>query len=146
MSLEAEAAATTLDYTTVLRLYGGEAEGVSTECCLCLDEYSSGDMLRTLPCKHEFHKKCVDWWLLDVPVTAEHCTQTLGSQPIQGWKNHTCPLCRAVVCPEASAEPEATIHYDEGTYFIYALEFEGAWSLRSNEVIRRTVTPPVDIN
>ena len=88
MSLEAEAAETTLDNTTVLRLYGGEAEGVtcdslgeyirSTDCCLCFEEYSSGDMLRTLPCKHEFHAKCVDRWLLDV--------------------NRTCPCCRADVC------------------------------------------------
>ena len=59
------------------RQYEAEA-GVTTECYICLDDYSSGDVLRTLPCKHEFHAKCVDRWLLDV--------------------NRTCPCCRADVC------------------------------------------------
>ena len=60
-----------------IRQYEAEA-GVTTECYICLDDYSSGDVLRTLPCKHEFHAKCVDRWLLDV--------------------NRTCPCCRADVC------------------------------------------------
>ena len=35
-------------------------EGVKKECCICSDEYISGDVVRTLHCTHEFHADCVD--------------------------------------------------------------------------------------
>jgi len=59
--------------------------------------------MRKLPCKHEFHAKCVDRWLLDV--------------------HRTCPCCRADVClddsdseGEHAGETGATVRpspYDE---------------------------------
>lgn len=33
-----------------------------TSCCICLKEYKTNTKLRVLPCKHEFHKKCIDKW------------------------------------------------------------------------------------
>ena len=42
-------------------------------CTVCLDEYKSGDVVRTLPCMHQYHKSCIDPWLLE---------------------NGDCPMCK----------------------------------------------------
>lgn len=50
--------------------YGEEEEGEGEEvmdpgkrCPICLDYFGSGDMLRVMPCKHKYHKDCLDKWL-----------------------------------------------------------------------------------
>lgn len=43
-------------------------------CSICLDNIKKNDVLRVLNCRHEFHCKCVDKWLL----TSSSC----------------CPICR----------------------------------------------------
>ncbi|XP_074596330.1 E3 ubiquitin-protein ligase goliath-like [Brevipalpus obovatus] len=36
------------------------------ECCaICIEQYKIFDVIRILPCKHAFHKACVDPWLID---------------------------------------------------------------------------------
>lgn len=52
-------------------------------CTVCLCEYEQGEMLRQLPCSHDFHLKCIDLWL----------------------SNHTtCPICRGAVVPETQGD------------------------------------------
>ncbi|XP_038722142.1 receptor homology region, transmembrane domain- and RING domain-containing protein 1 [Tripterygium wilfordii] len=37
--------------------HGGET------CPICLEDYKDGEILKVLPCQHEFHSSCVDSWL-----------------------------------------------------------------------------------
>ncbi|XP_030464021.1 receptor homology region, transmembrane domain- and RING domain-containing protein 1 isoform X3 [Syzygium oleosum] len=32
-------------------------------CAICLEDYKDGEILKTLPCQHEFHSACVESWL-----------------------------------------------------------------------------------
>ncbi|KAL1915387.1 uncharacterized protein VTP21DRAFT_6845 [Calcarisporiella thermophila] len=48
-------------------------------CAVCLEDYVEGDMLRKLPCDHEFHTECIDPWLTT--------------------KSPTCPLCKLDCLP-----------------------------------------------
>ncbi|OII73779.1 uncharacterized protein cubi_03577 [Cryptosporidium ubiquitum] len=43
-------------------------------CIICLNDFSSFEMARCLPCNHVFHEDCIDMWLL---------------------RNAVCPLCQA---------------------------------------------------
>ncbi|KAG7490158.1 RING finger 215 [Solea senegalensis] len=42
-------------------------------CAVCLEPFKNNQCLRVLPCLHEYHRECVDPWLL---------------------LHHTCPLCK----------------------------------------------------
>ncbi|QDZ18963.1 hypothetical protein A3770_02p14810 [Chloropicon primus] len=57
----------------------GEASASSdqTTCAICLDDYSDGQEMRTLPCMHSFHSTCVDKWLRN---------------------NRSCPVCKKDIC------------------------------------------------
>lgn len=56
------------------RQWTEEEPDPTATCCICLDEYSAGDTVLTLPCGHEFHKACITPWL----------TQ----------RKRVCPLCK----------------------------------------------------
>lgn len=36
---------------------------VGVVCDICLNEYKANDKVRTIPCLHKFHTRCIDKWL-----------------------------------------------------------------------------------
>lgn len=44
---------------------GGDSCGDRLACAVCLEAFADGDVQRTLPCFHVFHRKCVDGWLVE---------------------------------------------------------------------------------
>ena len=47
------------------RFNGENQRSVSdqTSCVVCMCDFENRQLLRVLPCSHEFHAKCVDKWL-----------------------------------------------------------------------------------
>ncbi|KVH94147.1 RING-H2 finger protein ATL73-like [Cynara cardunculus var. scolymus] len=58
-------------------VYGPEMKIPATDCPICLGEFTEGEKMRMLPkCKHWFHVKCIDKWLLS---------------------HSSCPICRQLI-------------------------------------------------
>merc|ERR1712062_394856 len=45
------------------KLAAAENLGEQTKCLICLDEFKDGDDVKTLPCLHIYHQKCIERWL-----------------------------------------------------------------------------------
>ncbi|KAG2185403.1 hypothetical protein INT44_002194 [Umbelopsis vinacea] len=48
------------------------------DCVICLDGYSEGDVLRRLPCGHEYHRDCIDPWLTKRSASCPLCKRDLS--------------------------------------------------------------------
>ncbi|CAN6335566.1 unnamed protein product [Urochloa humidicola] len=77
----AEEAISALPETTV-----GEGEARGKECAVCLEGYESGDTVRTMPCSHGFHERCILHWLR---------------------VSRLCPICRFAMPAAAGEETES---------------------------------------
>lgn len=49
-------------------------------CAVCMEEFRAGEQMRTLPCFHDFHKRCVDRWLRQQGV-CPICKHRVDGQP-----------------------------------------------------------------
>ncbi|XP_060703972.1 E3 ubiquitin-protein ligase RNF43 isoform X1 [Hemiscyllium ocellatum] len=54
-------------------------------CAICLEEFADGQDLRIISCFHEFHKECIDPWLL---------------------QHRTCPLCMYNIIEGSASIPQ----------------------------------------
>jgi len=88
---------------------------IGTACAVCLEDFTVGSAVTTLPCDHNFHPQCVSHWLL---------------------QHNSCPTCRkAVPEPELPASsttappPEQPAASDTGifSHTARALAGVGAW-------------------
>mmetsp|Transcript_99595 Transcript_99595/g.253141 ORF Transcript_99595/g.253141 Transcript_99595/m.253141 type:complete len:237 (+) Transcript_99595:89-799(+) len=62
---------------TIMSRYRG---GGDVQCVICVDDLSEGDVVRTLPCGHVYHKECVDSWLRR-SVLCCLCMQAINGSP-----------------------------------------------------------------
>ncbi|XP_037662386.1 E3 ubiquitin-protein ligase RNF149 isoform X2 [Choloepus didactylus] len=54
--------------------FGNQGIDIDAEnCAVCIENFKVKDIIRILPCKHIFHRTCIDPWLLD---------------------HRTCPMCK----------------------------------------------------
>lgn len=51
----------------------GAPELSQTACAICLNDFSSGELIRQLPCGHGFHASCVDDWLVVASTCPMRC-------------------------------------------------------------------------
>ncbi|XP_051515534.1 RING finger protein 215-like isoform X2 [Myxocyprinus asiaticus] len=73
-------------------------------CAVCLEQYNNNQCLRVLPCLHEFHRDCVDPWLL---------------------LQQTCPLCKRSVLEGR----KKVIHiWDSMRVIFIELHLDGFWT------------------
>ena len=59
--------------TSVLKKDDLEMRDFGETCAVCIETYRVADVVRILPCRHQFHKGCIDQWLLE---------------------KRTCPMCK----------------------------------------------------
>lgn len=57
-------------------LADGETEEPSP-CTICLEDFKPGDKLKVLPCGHEYHKECIEPWLLEKSSLCPLCKQNI---------------------------------------------------------------------
>ncbi|PAA59876.1 hypothetical protein BOX15_Mlig014569g1 [Macrostomum lignano] len=57
----------------VLKTGDKDFDWIGDQCAVCIEPYRCGESVRILPCRHFYHKSCIDPWLLD---------------------QRSCPLCK----------------------------------------------------
>jgi hypothetical protein len=60
---QAEAAAPGVGSDAEAGEEAAEEEDDDRRCSICLERFSGGQLMRTLPCSHTFHMSCIDAWL-----------------------------------------------------------------------------------
>ncbi|OMJ21640.1 E3 ubiquitin-protein ligase ATL41 [Smittium culicis] len=58
------------DNISILSLTGTDN---NYNCAICLDYIKMSDKVRSIPCKHIFHLKCLDLWLMERSTTCPSC-------------------------------------------------------------------------
>ncbi|XP_069131150.1 RING finger protein 150-like [Argopecten irradians] len=78
-----------------------ELESEFDQCAVCIEGYKASDVIRILPCKHIFHKSCVDPWLLE---------------------QRSCPMCKLDILREYGMQ----VHLNSSQESVHAEADSGA--------------------
>ncbi|XP_051944911.1 RING finger protein 148 [Xyrauchen texanus] len=84
----AESAIAQLEVRT-LRRGDPEVDSEETSCAICTDSFQHNEKVTVLPCRHLYHKKCIEPWLLEHP---------------------TCPICKYNILKSKMDEESSEQH------------------------------------
>ncbi len=66
-------------------------EDSNITCVICYEEYQLNDLIKTLPCRHEFHQECIDTWL-HIKPNCPLCQQHIAQQQQHATAAVTVPV------------------------------------------------------
>lgn len=76
----------------LVRLSGISCGDDARSCSICLVEFTGGEMVKRLPCKHDFHSRCIDTWL-QRSKRCPLCVRAVDEPPPMGLKADQCGVC-----------------------------------------------------
>ncbi|XP_051716953.1 RING finger protein 148 isoform X2 [Ctenopharyngodon idella] len=98
-----------------LRTGDPEVDSEDITCVVCTDSFTHNEQVTVLPCRHLYHKKCIEPWLLEHP-TCPMCKFNIlkfkideesDEQPSSSPSNN--PFCLAAVMTVTSADQHNTL-------------------------------------
>ncbi|VAH55020.1 unnamed protein product [Triticum turgidum subsp. durum] len=82
----------------------------SSMCAICLEDYTVGEQIRVLPCRHKFHAACVDMWLTSWRSFCPVCKRDAGAGMTGPPASETTPLfASAVHLPSPSSSFRSSV-------------------------------------
>jgi hypothetical protein len=67
------------------RTSAGGPDEDEKECDVCLSQFEKYDLVRMLPCRHEFHADCIDKWLREKDRRCPCCRVICARRPRGSW-------------------------------------------------------------
>jgi len=61
-----------------------EAKKFNASCRICFEDYRTGCKVRLLPCKHHYHVKCIDPWLVGCKKDCPLCKRSIDDLVVPG--------------------------------------------------------------
>jgi hypothetical protein len=80
-------------------------EDSENNCAICQDTMRQGELVRKITvCSHEFHRSCIDNWLLNSSVLCPTCRHDIR-EPARAPSNRNTPVLSATAAPTVMQTP-----------------------------------------
>jgi len=80
-------------------------EDSENNCAICQDTMRQGELVRKITvCSHEFHRSCIDNWLLNSSVLCPTCRHDIR-EPARAPSNRNTPVLSATAAPTGMQTP-----------------------------------------
>jgi hypothetical protein len=65
--------------STVIKFSSTETQSIRSDCSICYGDYSINEEIRILKCSHDYHKGCIDEWLIKHRNRCPMCLHVVGT-------------------------------------------------------------------